>query len=542
VDLIAGVVGSTVTIYAAVGLFFLAVRLRHAASEEYGVFAVLCAALAFLSAARVAEAHANTPADLLSASRFTCVALIAATVLLVHFALDYARPPSRRAWLVFAYSTGAAYELLNARGLLHDVSALALPTGAGTAHAPMSGLGASMYAAEIAAAGGALVVFAREYLHGRREALALVIGVTVCIATLLNDLGYALGLSTGQLGALGFVGVVVAGPATFLSRYVTATDEATKKTSELRARTRELRKALVDLESAEEELGKKEQLAVVGELAAVIAHEVRNPLAIIANAVAGLRKPTLTLADQETLLAILDEETTRLNRLVSDLLRYARPVNVQRQSISLNDLIERGLQLTKTHDTMRVELSVEASEMRVWGDANLLRQVFENLIDNAAQAMGYAGILTVKVRQMRHEAQDGLAVDIIDTGEGMDTMVRARARDPFFTTRPSGTGLGLAIVDRIVDAHGGHFLIESRAGEGTTATVFLPVGSPSEPPPPRTRTTAGSRRAAAVGGVHGSAPAGERKGAPPMQGGKVEWTGASGAAGRNDPTDPTGAT
>jgi two-component system sensor histidine kinase AtoS len=81
------------------------------------------------------------------------------------------------------------------------------------------------------------------------------------------------------------------------------------------------------------------------------------------------------------------------------------------------------------------------------------------------------------------DGKDGLAVDIIDTGEGMDTQVRSRARDPFFTTRPSGTGLGLAIVDRIVDAHGGRFIIDSRAGEGTTVTVFLPYGSSSEPPP-----------------------------------------------------------
>ncbi len=101
-DLIAGVVGSTVAIYAAVGLFFLAVRLRRPEDEEYGVFSVLCAALAFLSAARVAEGHAATaantvnavnPSELLSASRFTCVALVASTVLLFHFALDYARPP-----------------------------------------------------------------------------------------------------------------------------------------------------------------------------------------------------------------------------------------------------------------------------------------------------------------------------------------------------------------------------------------------------------------------------------------------------------------
>jgi signal transduction histidine kinase len=107
--------------------------------------------------------------------------------------------------------------------------------------------------------------------------------------------------------------------------------------------------------------------------------------------------------------------------------------------------------------------------------------------------MGSAGALTVRVRVDSEDGVDGLAVDIIDTGEGMDTQVRSRALDPFFTTRPSGTGLGLAIVDRIVDAHGGRLAIDSRTGEGTTVTVFLPHGSPSEPPPaPRSRARVGS--------------------------------------------------
>jgi signal transduction histidine kinase len=96
--------------------------------------------------------------------------------------------------------------------------------------------------------------------------------------------------------------------------------------------------------------------------------------------------------------------------------------------------------------------------------------------------MAQGGTLTVRMRGESKDGVRGVAVDIIDTGEGMDTQVRSRARDPFFTTRPSGTGLGLAIVDRIVDAHGGSFAIDSRAGEGTTVTVFLPNGSASEPP------------------------------------------------------------
>jgi signal transduction histidine kinase len=350
-------------------------------------------------------------------------------------------------------------------------------------------------------AGGALALFARAYLGGRREAIALVVGVTLLIATLLNDVGFTAGVfATTHLAPLGFLGLTGGAASGLITRYVDAAQDASRRGSEVRARTRELRKALTELSAAQEELGRKEQLAVVGELAAVIAHEVRNPLAIIANAVAGLRKPTLTRDDQGTLLSILEEETTRLNRLVSDLLRYARPVNVQRQNISLRELLERGLQLTTNRKSLQVELKFETAELRLWGDGNLLRQVFENLIDNAMQAMNYGGLLTVRVRPMQHDGKDGVAVDIIDTGEGMDTIVRSRARDPFFTTRPSGTGLGLAIVDRIVDAHGGQFVIESRAGEGTTATVFLPAGSPSEPSPPRSRPPSYSRRPPAGGG------------------------------------------
>jgi signal transduction histidine kinase len=240
------------------------------------------------------------------------------------------------------------------------------------------------------------------------------------------------------------------------------------------------------LAATEEALAQKEQLAMVGELAAVIAHEVRNPLAIISNAVAGLRKEVISREDHATLLSILDEEARRLNRLVTDLLRYARPINVQRTQFAVRDLLERAVSPVRSADKgIAAAVRVECDGDRIWGDSNLLRQVFDNLVDNAVQAMGGGpGTLTVRIRAASVEGVDGVSIDVIDTGEGMDAHVRARARDPFFTTRPSGTGLGLAIVDRIVAAHRGRLSIDSHAGEGTTVTVFLPLGSPSEPPPP----------------------------------------------------------
>jgi signal transduction histidine kinase len=472
VDLLATVLAATAATELLSALLFAFGFVRRPSDREYGLAALLCVAAAEHAVGSLLAARAGDPTAALAADRVGWLGLIAMLPMAVHFALAYrgTRPP----WRVLAIPYGIAAVFAG------------IDIGTGLQETP----GVVAHAGAVLAAGAVLVIVARAYLAGRREALAVVVGTTVLLATTINDVGVASGaFATGYLVDAGLVAFVIGIASTPSARYASVTQELERRTKELRTRTRELRRSYEELRAAQEELVKKEQLAVVGELAAVIAHEVRNPLAIIGNAVAGLRKQAISREDHDTLLAILDEEASRLNRLVGDLLRYARPVNVQRARFSLADLLERSLGLVNTdRKSIRIEpLKVECSEGRIWGDANLLRQVFDNLVDNAVQAMGTTGVLTVRLRAATEEGVDGLAVDIIDTGEGMDTQVRSRARDPFFTTRPSGTGLGLAIVDRIVDAHGGHFAIDSRSGEGTTVTVFLPVGSPSEPPPPRTR-------------------------------------------------------
>jgi signal transduction histidine kinase len=496
VDLLATALAATAAVELLSALLFAIGFVRRPTEREYGVAALLCVAVAEHAVGSLLAARATELHDALAADGIAWLGLLAAMPMAVHFALAYRGV--RPSWRILAapYVIATGFAVLDARGKLHDPEATPhaggmLLGGMDSVHhaVALSPLGVAAYFATGVATATVLVLVARAYLTGRREALAIVVGTTVLLATVINDVGVASGaFATGYLVDAGLAAFVVGIATTPSARYTVVTHELERRTKELRTRTRELRRSYEELRAAQEELVKKEQLAVVGELAAVIAHEVRNPLAIIANAVAGLRKQVISREDHETLLAILDEETSRLNRLVTDLLRYARPVNVQRSHMLLADLLDRALALANTEKRgIKVELKVECHEGRIWGDANLLRQVFDNLIDNAVQAMGTSGTLTVRVRTSTQEGVDGLAVDIIDTGEGMDTQVRSRARDPFFTTRPSGTGLGLAIVDRIVDAHGGQFAIDSRAGEGTTVTVFLPHGSSSDPPPARTR-------------------------------------------------------
>jgi signal transduction histidine kinase len=222
-----------------------------------------------------------------------------------------------------------------------------------------------------------------------------------------------------------------------------------------------------------------EQLAALAELSAVVAHEVRNPLAILGNAVASLRRSTLTEADRGTLLDILEEENTRLNGLVSDLLCFGRPVRVKREEICLRDVVDAALEsVDRSAVALEVEEPVRVGHL--WGDATLLRRAVESLLTNAVQAMNGGGTLSIVLLEAIESGVTGVRLTVRDSGEGMDTGVRKRAKDPFFTTRPSGMGLGLAIVERIMSAHGGLVRIESKAGEGTSVHVFLPAnGEPT---------------------------------------------------------------
>lgn len=247
-------------------------------------------------------------------------------------------------------------------------------------------------------------------------------------------------------------------------------------TSNLAARTAELESSYAEMDLMASELSRQQQLAAVGELAAAIAHEVRNPLAIIMNAVSAMKRPTISSKDRETLLDIVNEESERLNQLVAELLRFARPVTAARSPVSLYDICAQASRSAPPGFELKVPGSVDDDLGPVLVDPALFRLALDNLIANSCQAMPGGGTIELTVR--RGEFSDGTMaakVEIRDRGAGMDKEVLQNAPKPFFTTKPRGTGLGIPIAQKIVEAHGGEMEITSARGTGTTVSIRLPL-------------------------------------------------------------------
>jgi signal transduction histidine kinase len=218
-----------------------------------------------------------------------------------------------------------------------------------------------------------------------------------------------------------------------------------------------------------------EQLAAVGELAASIAHEVRNPLAGMKGALQVLRKD---LAVKPGNLEVVDEllaQIDRLEQLVRDLLTYARPRALRRQRFDLHEMLDRVLRLYKDDSDslgITVRRAYGPGTGEVEADPTQMEQVFLNLIHNAMQAMEKGGTLSVETRAKN----DVIEITFRDTGKGIAAADLPRIFQPFFTTKHRGSGLGLPIVIKIAEAHGGKISLNSELGSGTTATLTLPTG------------------------------------------------------------------
>ena len=223
----------------------------------------------------------------------------------------------------------------------------------------------------------------------------------------------------------------------------------------------------------EEQLRRAEKLSTLGEMAAVLAHEIRNPLGSIRGTAEILKDDYRPGDPKHEFIEIQIRESERLNRVVEDFLRMARPQPSEMTRCSLVEELETVVTLVSRDAQDRgIALTLEPfpGEALVRANGEKLRQAFLNIVINALQATPPRGRVAIALRK----AESGFEIRFSDSGSGIDEDALAKIFEPFFTTKPDGTGLGLAITKKIIDGHGGTLAVESEAGKGTTVTVSLP--------------------------------------------------------------------
>ncbi len=226
----------------------------------------------------------------------------------------------------------------------------------------------------------------------------------------------------------------------------------------------------------EEEVARSRRLASLGGLAAGVAHEIRNPLSSIKGLATHFREKFADAPDDRGAAEVMIGEVDRMNRVVTQLIEFARPLKMNIVPVSLSVIIRHALTLidkeaAKQKVAIKTEFLDENWEIPV--DADRMTQVFLNLFLNAIHAMEGGGELRVSLLRQENKT---VRIAVSDTGIGIAAADIPRVFDPYFTTRPSGTGLGLAICHKIVEAHRGEIFLESEQGKGSTAFVILPAG------------------------------------------------------------------
>jgi len=237
---------------------------------------------------------------------------------------------------------------------------------------------------------------------------------------------------------------------------------------------------MTNIKQLEEQLRRSERLAGLGRLAAGVAHEIRNPLSSIkgfAKILAGRFKED---ERSRNIAEVMEQEVERLNRVVTELLDYARPTELQKKTLACKDLIKNSLRLIERdalQQGIRVESTVHPEDLLVEVDPDRFTQVLLNLYLNALQAMDGGG--TLKLAAFREDDQAVLKVS--DSGSGIASEHLPHIFDPYFTTKPKGVGLGLANVHKFVEAHGGEIEVESTQNRGTTFFIRVPAAGEDSP-------------------------------------------------------------
>ncbi len=333
---------------------------------------------------------------------------------------------------------------------------------------------------------------------GQDEMLGLMlIGIpkTYAFQTVLKEyLPFFLGIWILVAGALGYV--ITRGITNPISRFIKGAnaiasgdlnqhinliskDEIGSLASAFNNMAQELKK----MHKMQEELRKIDRLSALGQLAAEVAHEIKNPLGIIKNSAQILESGSLDEIKKKEVVNFIIEETERINKVTENFLQFARPPKTKKQKTDIVEVLNKTVQIvsdTLTKNNVEVIKEYKESFPLIRANQSQLQQLFLNLILNAAEAMSEGGKLKISSQLVfgkRPGQPEGKWIEIVfsDTGKGVSGKLKKKIFEPFYTTREHGTGLGLSISQKIVENHGGSITLKSEVGKGSTFKITLPV-------------------------------------------------------------------
>ncbi len=258
-------------------------------------------------------------------------------------------------------------------------------------------------------------------------------------------------------------------------------EEVDNRTTDLRRSEAEVRQerdkvkdGMRQLIEMQKKLIRSERFAAIGEAAAYLSHEIKNPLMVMGGFAGQVEKSLSEEDDNRRKLKIIQDEAKRLESMLTEVRDFTRPSKSQKELQDINTIIESTLALLNSglkETGVGCEKSLDGSLPSTFFDPHQIRQVLINLMKNALEAMPDGGKLTIS----SWRDGDYIKISVVDTGIGISPEVTEKIFDPFFTTKKRGTGLGLAVSRKIIEDHGGEISIQSKEGKGTTVTITLPI-------------------------------------------------------------------
>lgn len=314
----------------------------------------------------------------------------------------------------------------------------------------------------------------RDQSHDQAHKLRIIAGAAVSVSFFL------------ALGLVFFLYNQILGPIKRLTREADRESDEERPANEIKALDRSVRTLIHDVDNTRQELEKSrehlvqsEKLALVGKLAAGMAHSIRNPFTSVKMRLFSLGRTLSLTATQKDDLDVISEEIRHIDTIVQNFLEFSRPPRLQVQNISPSVVVDQALQLL-IHRLKSYGVKIDCRRVRpipaILLDPEQLKEVLVNLIVNACEAMIRGGLITIRENIDTLPVVGKTAIiQLTDDGPGIPSEIMDKIFQPFFTTKEDGTGLGLSIASRIIEEHQGRLEVESREGRGTTFRILLPL-------------------------------------------------------------------